>query len=741
MAVVEGSSRGRMPHLRNSYNQYKIRVMEELLRLRGRVSARLRSAPAAAGLRAAKKARTRPAISDIATRLFCAHGFEEVTVAQIAAAADVSVKTVFNYFPTKEDLFFDRADDLLEVLVAAITERPPGETIVGALHRLLAENRVPFDTDGLAHAARPRPLRVLPAVRRDRARVAGAAGPACGDRPTRGPSGWRRSSRRRSGCRPGIRARALAAMVLAGDGTAGADALGVRPRGRGEPARRRAPGPRGHRRGRSAASRRRSPTSTSRARPSRPPEGAIPEGHGRARSLLPVPAPPPRRNRAARLAHVVSTERRSPHLVRVVLGGEGLAGFGAGAFTDHYVKLQIPPPGAAYTAPFDAEEVKATLPREQWPRTRTYTVRAWDAGARRADDRLRRPRRRGRRRAVGGGRAARRRAAAPRPRRRLHARPDADWHLLVGDRACCPRSPPRCRGSPPASPVHVLVEVDGPEDESRSTSPGDLRADLGAPRAAAGRCSSRRVRALELPPGARPRVRPRRGERRCARCAATCSPSAACRRRGAVGLRLLEAHAHRGGLARGQGGVEPPGRGGPRRVASRHVVLLPRVPRPPAARGGPLARAARPVRDRRTSRCCRPARRRAPPLASGRFAIDGAVDASAHVVLGRAARAARSETFTRRHPLRDEVVQARHDVDGRLGRHAARRRRHRGRATSPPAATAATRRTCRSRTSPAARRGSRTSTTASRWRPSTAARRGCWSRTCTSGRAPSGCAG
>jgi AcrR family transcriptional regulator len=101
-----------------------------------------------AGLRAWKKARTRTTISDVATGLFMRDGFEEVTVAQIAAAAEVSVKTVFNYFPSKEDLFFDRADDVVGALVDAIVERPPGQTIVGALHRLLADRRVPFDAGG-----------------------------------------------------------------------------------------------------------------------------------------------------------------------------------------------------------------------------------------------------------------------------------------------------------------------------------------------------------------------------------------------------------------------------------------------------------------------------------------------------------------------------------------------------------------------------------------------------------------
>jgi AcrR family transcriptional regulator len=101
-----------------------------------------------AGLRAWKKERTRQTISDVATGLFMRDGFEAVTVAHIAAAAEVSVKTVFNYFPSKEDLFFDRADDVIGALVDAVVERPAGGTLVGALHEVLADRLVPFDTTG-----------------------------------------------------------------------------------------------------------------------------------------------------------------------------------------------------------------------------------------------------------------------------------------------------------------------------------------------------------------------------------------------------------------------------------------------------------------------------------------------------------------------------------------------------------------------------------------------------------------
>ena len=59
---------------------------------------------------------------------------------------------------------------------------------------------------------------------------------------------------------------------------------------------------------------------------------------------------------------MLRTERLTPQLIRIVFGGPGLEGFAAGPFTDHYVKLQLPPAGAGYEPPFDLEWVKAETP-------------------------------------------------------------------------------------------------------------------------------------------------------------------------------------------------------------------------------------------------------------------------------------------------------------------------------------------------------------------------------------------
>jgi len=88
------------------------------------------------GLRETKKEETRREIADTAMRLFVQRGFDHVTVAEVGAAARVSEKTVFNYFPTKEDLFFDEVPQRQAARVAAIRDRTPGDSIVEALRRL-----------------------------------------------------------------------------------------------------------------------------------------------------------------------------------------------------------------------------------------------------------------------------------------------------------------------------------------------------------------------------------------------------------------------------------------------------------------------------------------------------------------------------------------------------------------------------------------------------------------------------
>lgn len=88
-------------------------------------------------LRERKKRATRQRISDLATALFVERGFDQVTVAEIARAADVSAMTVFNHFPRKEDLFLDRIPEAVEMFAEAVRRRGPGESPLAALRRLV----------------------------------------------------------------------------------------------------------------------------------------------------------------------------------------------------------------------------------------------------------------------------------------------------------------------------------------------------------------------------------------------------------------------------------------------------------------------------------------------------------------------------------------------------------------------------------------------------------------------------
>jgi AcrR family transcriptional regulator len=93
--------------------------------------------------RSRKRLATRQGISDAATRLFIERGFDHVTVDDIADAADVGRMTVFNHFPRKEDMFFDRDEEGREMLREALRQRDPGVAPIEAYrllaHRLIAE--------------------------------------------------------------------------------------------------------------------------------------------------------------------------------------------------------------------------------------------------------------------------------------------------------------------------------------------------------------------------------------------------------------------------------------------------------------------------------------------------------------------------------------------------------------------------------------------------------------------------
>ncbi|HEY3771665.1 MAG TPA: TetR family transcriptional regulator [Solirubrobacteraceae bacterium] len=104
------------------------------------------------GLRDRKRRLTRQLISDAATAMFASRGFDEVKVSEVARRVGVSEKTIYNYFPTKESMVLDSADEIVEGIAAALRERGPDESITAAVVRALTGEtaRFDFDIDGLA---------------------------------------------------------------------------------------------------------------------------------------------------------------------------------------------------------------------------------------------------------------------------------------------------------------------------------------------------------------------------------------------------------------------------------------------------------------------------------------------------------------------------------------------------------------------------------------------------------------
>ena len=160
-----------------------------------------------------------------------------------------------------------------------------------------------------------------------------------------------------------------------------------------------------------------------------------------------------------RTGAVTRVEQLTPHMVRIAVGGDALAGLRAGEFTDHYIKVQFPRPGVRYPEPFDLGVIRETLPRADWPLVRTYTIRRWlpdvpeiwvdfvvhgDEG-------------------IAGPWAARVEPGAPftfaGPGGGYAPDPAADWHLLAGDESALPAIAAALEAMPAGARVAALIEV------------------------------------------------------------------------------------------------------------------------------------------------------------------------------------------------------------------------------------------------------------------------------------------
>ena len=184
---------------------------------------------------------------------------------------------------------------------------------------------------------------------------------------------------------------------------------------------------------------------------------------------------PRRSGRPAVKLRVLRTERLTPHMIRIVAGGEGIAEFTPNAFTDAYVKVLFKVPGVEYPEPFDVQECRATLPREHWPRMRSYTVRAFDPQAgelvldfvHHGDE------------GIAGPWAARPRpgtsCCCPVPAVRTRRATEADWHLLAGDESALPAIAASLEALPAGVPAHAVILVENADEEQALVTKADAQ--------------------------------------------------------------------------------------------------------------------------------------------------------------------------------------------------------------------------------------------------------------------------
>ena len=171
---------------------------------------------------------------------------------------------------------------------------------------------------------------------------------------------------------------------------------------------------------------------------------------------------------------VLRREQLSAHMVRIVAGGEGFAGYVNNDFVDRYVKIAFPQQGVDYPEPLDLWAVRESMPRELWPHTRTYTVRWVDTAARElaidfvihGDEGLAGPW-----------------AAAAQPGDALiitgpgggyNPDPAADWYLLAGDEAALPAMAAVIESLPSGARGLAFLEVDTDADIQQIPAPAAL---------------------------------------------------------------------------------------------------------------------------------------------------------------------------------------------------------------------------------------------------------------------------
>ena len=191
-------------------------------------------------------------------------------------------------------------------------------------------------------------------------------------------------------------------------------------------------------------------------------------------STVPAATAAPRKSRPQTTLTVLRREQLSPHMVRIVAGGPGFAGYVNNDFVDRYVKILFPQPGIDYAEPLDLAEIRESLPRDQWPLTRTYTVRWVDeAAAELAIDFV----------IHGDEGLAGPWAGSARPGDPLiftgpgggyNPDPAADWHLFAGDESALPAIGAAIESLPVDARGLAFLEVDSAADVQAFAAPAGL---------------------------------------------------------------------------------------------------------------------------------------------------------------------------------------------------------------------------------------------------------------------------
>lgn len=168
---------------------------------------------------------------------------------------------------------------------------------------------------------------------------------------------------------------------------------------------------------------------------------------------------------------VLRREQLTPHMVRIVAGGPGFGGYLNNDFVDRYVKIAFPQPGIEYPDPLDLWSVRESMPRSEWPHTRTYTVRRVDEAAGElsidfvihGDEGL------------AGPWAATAQPGDPLiftgPGGGYNPDPAADWHLFAGDESALPAIAAALESLPPDARGLAFLEVDSEADAQPLAAP------------------------------------------------------------------------------------------------------------------------------------------------------------------------------------------------------------------------------------------------------------------------------